>query len=144
MAITFPDEADAWASEYQRILNESEAYTEAGEDWGVEFDGTFVFEIRPDDVYTGDPVYMFLDLYDGECREATVLDDPEETEYGFALRADFTAWKDLIEGRLNPIEAILSGPFDLEGDRVKVMQWSSAGVTMADLASEVDTEFPED
>lgn len=39
------------------------------------------------------------------------------------------------------MEAILSGPFDLEGDRIKVTQWSGAGVTMVDLATEVETQF---
>lgn len=141
MAITFPREASDWLEAYRAVLNSSERYEDEGADWGVEFDGSFLFEIRPDEEYDGDPVYMYLDLVDGSCTETAVLDDPDDREFGFALRADFTDWKALIQGRLNPIEAILSGPFDLEGDRVKVMQWSSAGVAMTELAGEVDTEF---
>lgn len=141
MAITFPHEAERWVEAYGDQLNQSESYTEEGADWGVEFDGSFLFEIQPDGVYTGDPIYLYLDLYDGRCRETEVLEDGDDIEYGFALRADYSDWKDLIQGTLNPIEAILSGPFELEGDRVKVMQWSSAGVTMTELAAAVDTEF---
>lgn len=141
MAITFPDQAAEWVEAYRAVLNDSEEYEEAGAEWGEDFDGSFLFEIRPDDAYEGDPVYMYLNLVDGSCRAAEIVEDPEAVDYGFALRGDFSAWRDLIEGKLNPIEAILSGPFDLDGDRVKVMQWSSAGVTMAELASEVDTEF---
>jgi putative sterol carrier protein len=141
MAIHFPHEATEWVRRYREVLNSSATYAEEGAEWGVDFDGSFVFEIRPDDAYTGDPVYMYLDLVDGECTETAILEDPDEREHGFALRADFSDWKDLIEGELNPIEAILSGPFDLDGDRVKVMQWSSAGVAMTELAGEVETVF---
>ncbi len=141
MAITFPDQAAEWLEAYRAVLNDSAEYEEAGADWGVEFDGSFLFEIRPNDADEEEPVYMYLDLVDGSCRETEIVEDPEAVDYGFALRGDVSAWRDLIEGELNPIEAILSGPFDLDGDRVKVMQWSSAGVTMAELAAEVDTEF---
>lgn len=53
---------------YAEKLNASQEYAEEGADWGVEFDGSFLFEIRPDDMYDGDPVYHYLDLYDGRCR----------------------------------------------------------------------------
>lgn len=141
MTITFPTDAAEWVDAYQDRLNESAKYEEHGADWGVDFDGTFLFEIQPGGTYAGDPTYLYLDLYDGECRDATVPESESEVEYGFALRAEYSAWKDLIQGNLNPIEAILSGPFDLEGDRVKVMQWSRAGITMTKLASAVETEF---
>lgn len=141
MAITFPHEAAEWLEAYREVLNDSDDYAEEGADWGVDFDGSFVFEIRPDSAYDGDSVYMYLDLVDGTCTETAILEDPSDREHGFALRADFTDWKALIEGELNPIEAILSGPFDLDGDRVKVMQWSGAGIAMTELAAEVDTEF---
>lgn len=141
MTIEFPTEAQRWAEAYRDVLNDSDEYEEHGAEWGVDFDGTFLFEIQPDDAYSGDPVYLYLDLYDGNCREIRVLESESAVDYGFALRAEYSAWKALIQGELNPIEAILSGPFDLEGDRVKVMQWSKAGVTMTELAADVDTEF---
>lgn len=125
----------------RRKAQQSEDYAEDGAEWGVDFDGSFLFEIQPDDVYDGDPIYLYLDLYDGNCRDTSVLSDADEVDQGFALRAGYSDWKALINGELNPIEAILSGPFELEGDRIKVMQWSSAGVTMTELAAEVDTEF---
>ncbi|MFB6132054.1 MAG: SCP2 sterol-binding domain-containing protein, partial [Halanaeroarchaeum sp.] len=118
MAISFPTEAEEWVQAYRDQLNQSEEYAEEGEEWGVDFDGSFLFEIQPDDTYDGDPVRLYLDLEDGTCLEASVVDDEAMVEPGFTLRASYSAWKDLIQGKLNPIEAILSGPFDLEGDRV--------------------------
>jgi len=141
MSITFPHDAAAWVDQYREVLNNSEDYAADGAGWGVDFDGSFVFEIRPDSTYTGEPVYMYLDLVDGECTETDILESADEREHGFELRADYGDWKDLIEGDWNPIEAILSGPFDLDGDRVKVMQWSSAGIAMVELAGAVDTDF---
>ena len=141
MTITFTEEPDEWVKAYSDRLNDSQEYADAADGWGVDFDGSFLFEVRPDDAYPGEPVYLFLELEDGRCLEASAIADPASTTYGFALRADYSDWKELIRGNLNPIEAILSGPFDLDGDRVKVMQYSGAGVAMTDLAATVDTEF---
>lgn len=141
MTIAFPSDAEAWLDAYQDALNDSEKYGDAGAKWGVDFDGSFVFHVRPDDVYDGDDLHMYLNLVDGECRDAYVVNGGDDVEYGFALRADYADWKRLIRGELNPIEAILSGPFTLDGDRLKVMQWSQAGLVMTRLASSIDTEF---
>ena len=93
----FPSQG--WFDEYREPINDDNAYAEAAADWGVDFDGDFVFEMRempvddleaaamPDglaaepDRYVseedGDHVgYALLGLEGGECTDARLLEDP--------------------------------------------------------------------
>ncbi len=141
MAYRLPSEADQWVQNYRANLNESEDYTEAGEGWGIGFNGDFIFHIQPDDSYDGESVYLYLALEDGSCEEAYATDDPDREEWGFAFRGGAADWKRLMTGDLGPVEGMMDGTFDLDGDMQKIMQYSQAAVVMTELASDVDTEF---
>lgn len=141
MAISLPSEADDWIAAWEQNLNDSAAYSEAGSGWGVGFNGDFLFEIRPDDRYDGEPVSLFVGLEDGDCTGAHVTEDPEGEDFGFAFRGDADDWKALIDGDLDPMEGMMDGRFDLEGDMQKVMQYSQAAIVMTENASKIDTEF---
>jgi putative sterol carrier protein len=139
--VKLPSEADEWISLWRDRLNENEEYARAGEGWGVGFNGDFIFAIEPDDTYPGDPLYFFVGLQDGTCTEAYPVEDPESEEYGFVFRGDYTDWKALFQGELGPIDGMMSGKFDVEGDMQKVLQYSEAAVVMTENANGIDTEF---
>jgi len=141
MAYKLPSEADQWITEYQNRLNESEEYTDAGAGWGVGFNGDFLFHIQPDSSYDGEPVYLVIGVKNGSCDNAYVTDDPDGEDWGFAFRGGAANWKRLINGGLDPVEGMMDGTFDLDGDMQKVMQYSQAAVVMTELASDIDTEF---
>jgi len=141
MALKLPSEADEWIAEYQKKLNESDAYSEAGEGWGIGFNGDFIFEIRPDGTYDGESINLFVGVKDGECHDAYVTDDPDGEDWGFAFRGDYDSWKQLIEGEVDPVEGMMDGTFDLDGDMQKVMQYSQAAVVMTENAAKIETEF---
>jgi putative sterol carrier protein len=141
MAIKLPSEADEWIAEYQDKLNESEEYSEAGEGWGQGFNGAFIFEIQPDGTYDGDPINLYVGVEDGSCHDAYVTEDPDGEDWGFAFRGEFESWKKLIQGEVDPVEGMMDGTFDLDGDMQKVLQYSEAAVVMTNLAADIDTEF---
>lgn len=141
MAIALPGEGDAWIRAWQDELNDSEAYADAGGGWGTDFDGSFLFVIRPDDAYDGDTVYLYVDLVDGECTEAREVESEDAVEYGFAYRGDYGDWKALVHGEVGAVEGLMDGTFDLDGDMQKVLQYSDAAVVMTENAAAVDTEF---
>ena len=141
MTIALPSEADEWVNEWKNNLNESEEYTEAGAGWGTTFNGSFLFEIEPDDAYHGDPIHLYVDLEDGECMEAELIEDPSNTDWGFAYRGTYTNWKRLIHGEIGAMDGMMDGIFDLDGDMQKVLQYSDAAIVMTENASTIDTEF---
>jgi putative sterol carrier protein len=141
MALQFPSDGDAWITEYGELLDENDDYSEAGEGWGAGFNGDFLFVVEPDDAYGGEEVYFFLGLEDGDCTDAYEVADPDDEEYGFVFRGPYTNWKRLFEGELGPVDGMMSGEFEIEGDMQKVLQYSEAAVEMTETGRGIDTEF---
>lgn len=138
MAIPFP--SDEWIQEWRERLNDNDEYAEKGEGWGDGFDGDFVFHVRADDRLPEDR-YFFIGLENGTCTEARRIDDPEEVDAGFTYRGDYSDWLALNNGDIGPIDGMMSGVFDIEGDMQKVLQYSEAAVVMTETGREIDTEY---
>jgi putative sterol carrier protein len=134
-----PFPSEQWIRAWKRQLNDNEDYAVAAEGWGADFDGDFVFEVRPDAGYDGDPVVFHVSLEDGRCLDARVVDG--ESEYGFALRADYADWRRVIEGDLDATAVATGSAFDVEGSKLTVMRYAEAAAEMVRTATTVDTEF---
>ncbi|UPM42875.1 SCP2 sterol-binding domain-containing protein [Halocatena salina] len=86
-------------------------------------------------------IYAWLDLYDGACRTATVLEGLDEREHGFVLSGAYTVWKDLVNGQEDVINLIMSGRMELDGDMQKILQYSDSAVALTDVAADTDARF---
>jgi len=156
-----------WFAVYKRRINEDEEYAEQGSDWGVEFNGDFIFEMRdmpidemdtdamPDglrqelDQYVSEENgtyvgHSFVGLEGGKCTDARLVESPDEVDVGFVLSADNDTWKDLMRGDVGVVDGMMSGQFEIEGDMQKVMQYSQAAVTLTDIAAGIDAEFADE
>ena len=138
MAISFPSEE--WIVEWREQLNDNDEYAEKGQGWGVGFNGDFVLHIRADDLLPEDR-YFFIALDDGTCTEAREIDSPDEVDAGFIYRGDYADWVALNQGDIGPIDGMMSGVFDIEGDMQKVLQYSEAAVAMSETGQRIDTEY---
>jgi putative sterol carrier protein len=85
--------------------------------------------------------YLFVSVEDGSCLEVYETDDPDGEDWGFAFRGGYSDWKRLTRGEVDPVEGMMDGTFDLDGDMQKVLQYSQAAVVMTEAAGDVDTEF---
>ena len=138
MATEFP--SDEWIQAWRERLNDNEEYAEKGQGWGVGFNGDFVFHVQADDRLPEDR-YFYVGLKDGECTEAREIDDPDAVDAGFAYRGDYADWVALNDGDIGPIDGMMSGVFDIEGDMQKVLQYSEAAVTMTETGRGLDTDY---
>jgi len=136
--IPFP--SDEWIEEWRERLNADETYEEVGAGWGVGFDGDFLFVVAADDRLP-ETKYYFVGLEDGKCTEVREVDDPDEVDVGFRYVGDYADWLRLNEGEIGPIDGLMSGVFDIEGDMQKVLQYSEAAVVMAETGREIETDY---
>lgn len=141
MSVTLPGEAEAWIDAYGRRLAENDDYVEAASGWGVEFDGDFVFEVLPDELYDGEALVLYIALEDGAVEETRLLETPAAAEHGFVLRADYADWKRLINDEIDIVSAVMGGTFDVDGSKMRAMRYQGALVEMGETATRVDTEF---
>ncbi|WP_255195313.1 SCP2 sterol-binding domain-containing protein [Halorarius litoreus] len=138
MAYAFPSEE--WIQEYERRLNEDDAYQDASEGWGVGFNGDFIFHIGADDRLPEDR-YYFIGLENGDVYDCREIDSPDEVDWGFIIRGAYSDWVKLTKGEIGAIDGMMSGVFEIEGDMQKVLQYSNAAVAMTEVSSAIDTEF---
>lgn len=85
-------------------------------------------------------VYAHLGLERGDCTEVDTVGARSESDAAFVLYGDYDDWKNLVEGE-DPIQLVMSGKLELEGDMNRVMEYAEAAQRLAGVASETDTEY---
>lgn len=86
-------------------------------------------------------VYAFIGLEDGACTGVDVLDAADEREYGIRVHGDYFAWKDLVRGELDIIQAVMGGKLELDGDMQRVLTYTDAAQAMTQTAADLDDRF---
>ena len=116
---------EAWAQAYCRKLNESEAYRKAASTW----EGSLALAVRPDPK-AGFPkgVAVVLDLWHGACRGAKAVEG----------EADLATWQEVLEGRLEPLSALMRGLLELKkGTIAALAPYAQAAQELVKVAREV-------
>lgn len=85
-------------------------------------------------------VHAFLELEDGDCRDARLVSDPEAADPGFRLEAPYETWKELVKGA-DVIESVMSNDMDLDGSVTRVLHYGDAAAAMGDVAGETDARY---
>ncbi len=134
MAFKFP--SDEWIKELARQLNASEAYEKAAKDW----EGDFVFVVEPDEAYPN-TAYLFLGLYHGKSTDAAMIDSETERPAEFIIRAPFSTWRQVIEGKLDPIQGMMTRKLKLQGNMMKVMRYPKAAQEIVSCCALVPTDW---
>ena len=137
MAHQFP--SDAWVKALMQDLNQSEAYAEAAKTW----EGDFYFIVEPDGLVT-EPIFMYMDLYHGECRRAFLPEDPATIEPEFRVSGKLRVWKAVTQKKLDPIKALLTRQLMLKGNMAKIMRNVRAANELVNCTTKVQTLFPPD
>ena len=128
---------DEWIKALMVEINQSEAYAKAAKTW----EGDFYFIV---DKGEGLPeeVYMYMDLWHGQCREAYKVDDPTQKSPAFLMNAPVAIWKQLFEKKIDPIRGMMSGKLKLKGNMMKVIKTPKAAIELVACCTKIDTEYP--
>ncbi len=135
MAVPFPSEE--WIKALAEALNQSRTYAEAAKHW----EGDFYFVVEPEGSLQ-EKVFLYLDLWHGKCREACVVSDENEKTPEFRMWGPVTIWKRIIEGQLDPMQALLTRQLKLKGNMTKIMRSVKAAQELVKCCTCIDTEFP--
>ena len=87
---------------------------------------------------------VWLDLCDGECREARVATAADLAEAPFVLSADLEVWQRLLDRALEPIAGVMKGQLKLvRGSLAALLPYAAAAKELVSAATAVPTRFPE-
>ena len=136
MAILFP--TDEWIKAAMVEVNNSEKYREAAKSW--EGDITFAVMAVPG---KDKGVFLYMDLWHGDCREAYEIADLATKKSEFVITAPLPVWRKVIEGQIDPIRGIVSRQLKMQGNMMKVLKAPKAAVELVNACQNVDTEWPD-
>jgi putative sterol carrier protein len=136
MALAFSDE---WARAWGAALNASELYRSVAADW----EGSIV-AIAKDGENGASSVAVYLDPWHGHCREARQAAPTDLEGADFVIEATPRAWRELLDGRIAPLMALMTGRIRLaRGDFGKLLPHAGSAKELVALAGSVPTEFPQ-
>ncbi|MBN1314860.1 MAG: SCP2 sterol-binding domain-containing protein [Anaerolineales bacterium] len=134
MAVKFP--TDEWIKELSAKLNESESYEKSAKNW----EGDFVFVVESDDAYP-DEAYLFLGLYHGKSPESMALGSLEEKPAEYIIRAPYKTWRKVVEGKIDPIQGMMTKQLKLKGNMMMIMRYPKAAKEIMNCVATIPTDF---
>jgi len=134
MAHKFP--SPEWVNALRELLNSSESYQRSAKDW----EGDFIFIVEPDEAYP-DTAYFHLELYHGSSPGAGIVeaDNLPDTEY--TLSAPFSTWRKVIDGKLDPIQGMMTRQLKLTGNLMKIMRYPKAAQEIVSCCAKIPTDW---
>ena len=134
MALKFP--SDEWIKALGQKLNDSASYERSAKNW----EGDFIFISEPD-ATSDSEAYLFLGLYHGKSTGAAMLASEDEREAQFIIRAPFGAWRQVIEGKLDPIQGMMLRKLKLTGDIKMILRYVAAAKEIVSCCALIPTDF---
>jgi putative sterol carrier protein len=134
MPVKFPSEE--WIKELEARLNASESYAQAAATW----EGDQIFVILPDEDCP-DTTYFYIDLQHGKASGARQLSSLDEKKALFTSSAPFGTWRKVLEGRIDPLQAMFSNKIKLVGSMAAVQRTPKATYELTKVAASIDTDF---
>jgi putative sterol carrier protein len=86
---------------------------------------------------------IYLDLYQGECRDARIATVEDVAQAPFLLSADPRTWRQVLEWRLEPIPGLMRGKLKLvKGSLASLLPYVMAAKELVESAARVETSYP--
>ena len=139
MAHQFPSED--WTQAFQDAVNGNETYREHGKPWTF---GAVAMVIQKDAALgLDDDTGMILDVHQGECRGAQYVKGLKSVEgTPFIIVAPYERWKQVINGELDPIKAMMEGKLKMtHGHLPTMLRFVESSRALVVSAANVPTEF---
>jgi putative sterol carrier protein len=87
---------------------------------------------------------IFLDLFEGDCREARSATETDRAAVPYILSGDFQSWKQVLEKDLDPILALMMGKLKLEkGSLAALIPYVTSARELVAAAAQVPYRLPE-
>lgn len=136
MAVQFGTEE--WVQALMTEINKSAGYKDAAKNW----EGDFYFIVTkgagvPEDIF------LYMDLWHGECRSANKMSDRNQKSPEFELTAPLDVWKKVLTKKIDPIRGLMSGQLKLKGPMMKVMKAPKAAIELVECGTRIDTSWPQ-
>jgi putative sterol carrier protein len=134
-----------WADEFKIKIQGDKRYKEAAKTW--EGSVTLVFKAEPG-AGLDDDLFVFMDLWHGECRSVKVVPDKVGRGAEYVLEAEYSRWKKVLRGELNVVKEMATMklklvPFNVK-KAAKLAAAAQAAIRLVELAGDLGDRFPDE
>jgi putative sterol carrier protein len=129
-----------WCEEAVRLLNDDPERSLAAQGW--QGDIGVIVDAEPGKLARAFVVHVIP--RDARIEKLRVLDEPDdldELEPAYLARAPYTVWKQLLQGSLDPVEAVLRRRIAVKGDLQQVIERLRFKGIADRLLADLKTEF---
>jgi putative sterol carrier protein len=132
--------SDTWAKAWCKKINGNESYRKAAANW----EGAMVLEMTADAAFgVAAARAVVADLWHGACRKASAAGEEEMAQAPYVIRAAPVAWRDVLNGKVDPIFGLMRGKLKLaKGGLFSLLPYAVAAKELVVSARQVDTAFP--
>jgi putative sterol carrier protein len=125
-----------WAQTYFVAINHNQNYKDASQKWE---EGSIALIL----IHPTNSIAVWVDLLKGECITAKSLSPALATASAtFAIEGDETTWKEVLNGNLQPLMAIMRGKLKLtKGSIARLLPYTKAANELVLSAQTIPTEF---
>jgi putative sterol carrier protein len=129
----------SWVAACERAINASEPYREASLDWTH---GALSLVVTPQpEIGWSDTASVWLDLDRGACRAARLITLEQAETSPFRLTGGYRDWRELLQGRLKPVPAIMARKILLAGSYGILLRYVKSAEALIAAVAAVPTTF---
>jgi putative sterol carrier protein len=130
-----------WTDAYRDAVNANDAYKKAGAEWTH---GSVAMVIKADpSLGLADDTGMILDVERGACRGTSFVHGMDAVAgAAFIIVAPYPMWKEVVQGKHDPIKAMMQGKLKLtKGHLPTMLKFVESSRQLVVSATRVPTKF---
>lgn len=127
-----------WVATFEKMVQEDEEYKKVAKTW----EGSVVIHILANPANgIDDDLYLFMDLWHGDCRFAKLVPKEIGANADFVLTGEMERWQSVMKKELDVTKAMMQGKVKLKGSLPTIVRYVKASIRLTDLAAQIDTRF---
>ena len=132
---------EEWVQAFKESVRNSPSYKEAAKTW----EGDITLVIKADSkVGMADDVYLYMDLWHGDCRDMRLVPKEEGESAKFVITASYDRWKQVAKAELEPVKGMMQGKLKLKGNLPYIVRYVQAGRELINCTSKIPARFPDE
>jgi len=127
-----------WVANFEKLVQADQTYKEVAKKW----EGSVVIHMLPSPpVGLNNDIYVFLDLWHGDCRFAKLVPKEIGANGNYVLTGELERWESVLKKELDVTKGLMQGKLKLKGHLPTIVRYVKASIRLVELAGEIDTVF---
>jgi putative sterol carrier protein len=127
-----------WVASFEELVQADETYKQVAKKW----EGSVVIHMLANPpVGLQRDIYVFLDLWHGDCRYAKLVPQDVGRNANFVLTGELERWEAVLNKELDVTKGMMQGKLKLKGSLPTIVRYVKASIRLVELAGEVGSIF---